>query len=278
MPGINSPSAKNYVVGKGFLIFTPVSQLGVVGTPFHLGNATKAVYTPAVNIAPHFSSMAGTKVQDFSTIIQLGGKCAVDLEEMTANNLALFFNGVVDASHPNAVSVGIYDSLAQLQGQLQYYATNSIGPRWNWNLSKVLCKPTGNFNPISDSYNAMTVEFQHVIDDEGLFGNMTLQPDLSTITPENIFAPYIDGPLLLGDTPAYAKVGEPMTANVGQWVGAQGFAYQWKLAGVNISLATNKIYVPVMGDVGSTLTCAITARNPNGTTTVVSGATLAVHA
>jgi hypothetical protein len=277
MPGINAPSAKNYVVGKGFLIFTPRTGLNA-NTAFHLGNCPKAVYTPNVNIAPHFSSMAGTKVQDFSTIIQLGGKVAVDLEELTANNLALFFNGVVDNSHPDAVSVGIYDALAQIEGKLEYHATNSIGPRWNWSFNRVLCAPTGNYSPISDSYNAMTVEMQHVIDDEGLFGSMTLQPDISTITPQNIFLPYIDGPLLLGDTPAYAKVGEVMTANVGQWVGAQGFAYQWSNSSGIISLATSKTYTPVSGDIGKTLTVAITARNANGTTTATSGATLAVHA
>ena len=277
MPGINAPNANNYVVGKGFLIFTP--SIGAnAGTPFHLGNCPKAVYTPAVNVAPHFSSMAGTKVQDFSTILQLGGKCAVDMEEFTANNLALFFNGVVDDSHPDAVSVGIFSALTQLEGRLQYFATNNIGPRWNWDLTRVLTNPTGNFNPISDSYNAMTVEFTHVIDDEGLFGTMTLQPDISTIEPENIFAPFIDGPLLLGDTPAYAKVGEIMVANVGQWVGAQGFTYQWKKAGVSISGATSKTYTPVVGDVGSALTVSVTARNANGTTTVTSGPTLDVHA
>jgi hypothetical protein len=277
MPGIRSPNANNYVVGKGFLIFTYLNGPNA-GQAFHLGNCPKAVYTPAVSVAPHFSSMAGTKVQDFSTILQLGGKCAVDMEELTANNLALFFNGVVDSSHPDAVHVGIYDALSQIEGQLQYYATNSIGPRWNWNLTRVLCNPTGNYSPISDTYNAMTVEFTHVIDDEGLFGTMTLQPDISTITPQNILVPFIDGPLHLGDVPAFAQVGEIMVANVGQWVGAQGYAYQWSNSSGVIGGATSKTYIPVSGDIGKTLTVAVTARNPNGNTTVSSGVTLAVHA
>jgi hypothetical protein len=274
MPGINSPSAKNYVVGKGFAIFTPDTTL----VPQHLGNMPKWIYSPKVNILPHFSSMAGIKVQDFSTILQAGGEVAADLEEMTAQNLALYFNGTVDKTDPNAVKVGIYDQLEQISGRMQFYATNNVGPRWNFDLTRVLISPTGQFNPISDQYNAMTVNMTHVIDDEGLFGTITLQPDIRTISPQNIFTPFIDGPLLLGDLPAFAKVGEIMQANVGQWIGAQGFAYQWYANAVLIGGATGKTYIPVSGDIGKPLTVLITARNSNGTTTQLSGPTLNVHA
>jgi hypothetical protein len=273
MPGIISPNPQNYQVGKGFAIFTPAG-----GVATHIGNMPKFVYTPEVNILPHFSSMAGIKVQDFSTILQAGGRIAADLEEMTAFNLSLFFNGTVDATNPSAVTVGMYNELAQISGALSFYATNNVGPRWNFNFTKVLLNPTGNFNPISDQYNAMTVNMTHVIDDNGLFGTMVLQPDIKTITPQNILLPFIDGPLFIGDEPAYAQVGETMTANVGQWIGAQGFTFQWKKGGVNISGATFKTYVPVTGDIGATLTVAVTATNANGSTLATSGPTLAVHA
>ena len=273
MSGIISPNPKNYVVGKGFAIFTPDG-----GVATHIGNMPKFIYTPDVPVLPHFSSMGGVKLQDFSTILQAGGKVAADLEEMTAFNLSLFFNGTVDATDPDNVTVGLYDQLEQISGALSFHATNNVGPRWNFNFTRVLLNPTGPFNPISDQYNAMTVNMTHVIDDEGLFGTIVLQPDIKTITPQNILLPFIDGPLHLGDEPAFAKVGEVMTANVGQWVGAQGFTYQWKKGGVDISLATAKTYTPVSGDIGSTLTVAVTARNANGTTAATSGPTMAVHA
>jgi hypothetical protein len=272
MPGIISPNSKNYQVGKGFLIFTPEG-----GVPFHLGNSPKMVYTPKITVLTHNSSMAGTKVQDASIITQKGGEIAVDLEEVTVNNLSLFFNGDIDTTDPDAVKVGIFSKNGQFTGRLQYYATNDVGPRYFIDYTRVLLSPTGNFNPISDAYNVMTITMTHVIDDDGLFGTMELQPDISTVTPFNVLLPFIDGPLKIGLSPAFAKVGEVMTANVGAWIGAQAFTYQWKSDGTPISGATFKTYTPVVGDAGAVLTVTVTAKNTNGTTSATSAGTQAVH-
>jgi hypothetical protein len=272
MPGIISPNPRNYQIGKGFAIFTPEG-----GIATHLGNMPKFVYSPAVTVLPHFSSMAGTSVQDFSVITREGGSIAADLEEMTAFNLSLFFLGTINSTNPSAVTVGIYDQLQQIAGRLQFYATNNVGPRWQMDYTKVLVSPTGQFNPISEGYNAMTVTMTHVIDDNGLFGSMTLQPDVKTVAPQNVLLPFIDGPLFLGDEPAFAQVGEVMTANVGQWIGAQGFTFQWKKAGVPIAGAISKTYIPVSGDAAAILTVTITGTNGIGSTVATSGPTLAVH-
>lgn len=272
MAGILSPDVRNLQVGKGFLLFTPEG-----GSVSHLGNCPKVVYTPRVTVLPHFSAMSGTKVQDFSIITQKGGEVAVDMEEMTANNLSLFFLGSVDSTDPDNVTVGIFDELQQIRGRLQYYATNDVGPRWYMDLTRVLLSPQGNFNPISDQYNVMTVTMTHVVDDSGLFGTLSLKPDVSTIAPENVLAPFISGPLHPGDTPAFAQVGEVMTVSVGAWIGSQGYTFQWKSGGSAISGQTEATYTPVVGDEGQTLTCDVTATNSVGSTTVTSGATMAVH-
>lgn len=273
MPGIQSPNPRNYAVSKGFCIFTPDDTL----VPQHLGNMTQWLYTPKVELLPHYSTMAPIKVQDFTTILQAGGSVRADLEEMTARNLSLFFQGSYDATDPNAVVVGIYDVLESITGRMQFYATNNVGPRYVFDLTRVQITPADALNMISDAYNKMPLTFSHIIDDEGLYGSITLQPDIRTITPANILLPFIDGPLNLGQSPAFAKVGEVMAANVGQWVGSQGFAYQWKKDSVIIGGATTKTYIPVTGDIGGVLTVAITARNGNGTTTATSGPTAAVH-
>jgi hypothetical protein len=274
MPGIQSPNPRNYAVSKGFSIFTPDDT----GVAHHLGNMTQWLYTPKVEILPHYSTMAPIKVQDFTTILQAGGSVKADLEEMTAYNLSLFFQGSVDVTDPDNVKVGIYDVLESITGRMQFYATNNVGPRWLFDLTRVQITPSDTLNMISDAYNKMPITLSHIIDDEGLFGTITLQPDIRTVTPTNIFLPFIDGPLHLGDDPAFAKVGEVMSANVGMWIASQGYAYQWKKGGVNIALATSKTYIPVSGDSGATLTVAVTARNANGTTTATSGVTMAVHA
>lgn len=274
MSGILSPSPRNYTVGKGFLIFSPDGDT----QSYHLGNCPKFVYTPKVTVLPHFSSMAGTKVQDWSIISQKGGEVAIDMEEMTAFNLSLFFNGDIDYADPDNVTVGIFSKNSQISGELKFYATNDAGPRWYFDLTRVLLNPTGNFNPISEQYNAMTVNCTHVIDDYGSFGTISLKPDVSTLAPENVLAPFIEGPLKIGDIPAFAKVGETMTIEPGAWIGAQRFAFQWKAAGSDIVGAVGKTYVPVSGDIGKTLTVNVTATNLIGSTTVLSTASMAVHA
>jgi hypothetical protein len=184
----------------------------------------------------------------------------------------------VNATNPSAVTVGIFDELQQIRGEFQFWATNNVGPRWKMDLTRVLINPTGPFNPISNEYNAMTINMQHVIDDNGLFGTMTLLPDVSAAAPTNSLLPFITGNLNIGETPAYAQVGEVMNVNVGAWIGAQQFSFQWKANNVVISGATAVSYTPVGGDSGKPLTVAVTGTNSVGSTTVTSTATQNVHA
>lgn len=274
MPGIQSPDVKNLTIPKGFSIFTPEGAVN----PTHLGKISKSVYTPKVTILPHFAQDVGTKVQDFSAITQLGGELAVTLEEMTAFNVALFFLGDADFTDPNAVLVTIFSQRKQIAGRWQFIATNDVGPRWYLDLHRVLISPTGAFNMIDDKYGELPLNAAHVIDDDGTWGTALLKPDVSTVAPENIFLPFIVGPLNPGMTPAFAKVGEVMTANVGAWVGQVGVAYQWKAAGVNVVGATSKTYVPQVADEGKELTVQVTMTNPVGSTVATSGPTQDVHA
>lgn len=273
MAGILSPDVRNLQIGKGICLFKPEGASEF----FALGNCPKLVYSPQVQVLPHFSAMAGTKVQDFSVITQKGGELAVDMEEMTANNLSLFFLGDIDATDPDNVIVGIFNELEQIRGNFRYFATNDVGPRWYMDLTRVLISPQGNFNPISDGYNTMTVTMTHVVDDNGLFGTLSLKPDVSTIAPENVLLPFISSPLRQGESPAYAQVGTELRVNVGGWVGAQRFDFQWFGDAAEISGATSPTYTPVAGDAGAVLTVRVTASNLIGSTQVTTVGTQAVH-
>lgn len=87
--------------------------------------------------------------------------------------------------------------------------------------------------------------------------------------PSNTAAPSISGT---------AQVGQTLTASNGTWVGAATitYSYQWKRAGSNIVGATSSTYVPVLADVGSTLTVDVTGTNADGSATATSAATSAV--
>ena len=134
----------NLVIPKGFLIFTEDGT----DTPIHLGNATKITYKPNVPVADHYTEMAGTKLLDFSTIIQKGGTIDMSLEERTAQNIAIFFLGVPTyGSGPfgSVASVGIFSRVNQIQGVMQVVASNDVGPRWMLDLTRVLIAPSGDY-------------------------------------------------------------------------------------------------------------------------------------
>jgi hypothetical protein len=76
-----------------------------------------------------------------------------------------------------------------------------------------------------------------------------------------------------------AQVGQTLTTTNGTWSNTPtSYAYQWKSAGSNVgtSIAT---YVPVVGDIGNTITCSVTATNGTGSSApAMSAATVAVVA
>ena len=92
----------------------------------------------------------------------------------------------------------------------------------------------------------------------------------SGAAPVNTAAPTISG------TP---QVGQTLTASQGTWSNTPtSYAYQWNRAGTPISGATSSTYVPVSGDIGSTLTVTVTAMNGTGSASATSAATAAVTA
>jgi hypothetical protein len=275
--GFTSPSPFNLVIPKGFMIFTEDGT----NDPVHLGNATKITYKPGVPVADHYTEMAGTKLLDFSTIIQKGGTIDMTPEERTAYNISLFFLGVptYGAGPYNSIaSVGIFSRTNQIQGVLQIIPTNDVGPRWSLYLTRVLIAPSGDYEMIGDNYAAMPLTMRHVVDDNLLFGNQYLLPDNSSVAPVNWFAPFISGPLQGSPPPAFAKVGEVMTVNIGAWTGPESYTYQWFANGHEIVGATGKTFTPTISQEGEVLTADVTATNSVGSTVVLSGPTLPVHA
>jgi hypothetical protein len=98
--------------------------------------------------------------------------------------------------------------------------------------------------------------------------------------PVNTVAPTITGT---------AQVGSTLTAGNGTWTGTPTptYTYEWlagavvtagvAVGGVVLNSVTNT-YVPNAADVGKTITCKVTGRNPAGTVTVATVVTAAVIA
>jgi hypothetical protein len=268
--GVTSPDVSNLAVGKGFILFKPTDQSDF----FHLGNVPTFTFTPKVTVLDHYSSMAGTKIKDLTIVTEKSGEVKMDLEELTAQNLALLMMGDVgdDGGTPPNPQVQIF-SRDSLVGELKFYATNDVGPRWYVDLLSVNLTPAGDFSPIVDNAFVKMIVQGSVQAVDGVFGTMTLMAPVSTLSPENVLLPTISGATGAGGAPKTADV---LTASVGGWIGASSYTYQWKSGTTTmtaISGATSKSYTIVTGDVTKKLEVEVTGTNPRGTTTATSAQT-----
>lgn len=253
--GILSPSTDNLLVGKGFLIFRPVGEDDF----FHLGNVPSFEFTPTVELLDHFSSMAGTKERDLRIVTQKLATLKIVMEEFTKRNLGLMLMGDVDDTDPDNIVIDVFSTTA-LTGELRFYATNDVGPRWRFFLNKVQFTPGGSFSPISDGINSMTVTGD-VYAVDGDWGKAYL---VKATIPVNITLPFIVGTV---------AEDEIVTVSNGGWLDADSFTYQWKSGGVDISDATEKTFTITAAEVGDPLTCVVTGHNESGTAAATSVAT-----
>ncbi len=253
-----APSTDNYVIGKGFLIFKPVGELDF----FHLGNVPNFVFTPAVTKLDHFSSQEGTKEKDASIVTEKTGTVKITMEEFTKRNLGILLMGDVDDSDPDNIIIDIFSTTA-LTGELRFYATNDVGPRWRFFLNKVQFTPSGDFSPISDAYANMVVTGD-VFAVDGVWGTATL---VAAAVPVNVTLPIISGTV---------AEGEILTVNNGGWLDVDTFTYVWKADAVTIGGATEKTYTLQVADHGKVITCVVTGHNTLGTASATSVATEAV--
>jgi hypothetical protein len=92
---------------------------------------------------------------------------------------------------------------------------------------------------------------------------------IAAAAPANTALPAITGT---------AQVGQTLTASTGTWTGSPtSYSYQWKRGVTNVGSNQNT-YVPVSGDVGSTITVTVTATNAGGSASATSAATSTVTA
>lgn len=86
--------------------------------------------------------------------------------------------------------------------------------------------------------------------------------------PANTVAPVVSGT---------ATQGQTLSCTTGTWTGYAdlSYTYQWKRSGANIGGATSSTYLLVLADVGSTISCEVTAANylANASTPKISNST-----
>ena len=257
-----SPTTGNYLIGKGFIL---IKEEGA-SVYRHVGNVPSLEITPAVDTLDHFSSMEGTKAKDETIVLTKSGQIKMTMEEITAKNIALLMLGDVVEDGYGGESINLF-SRSSITSAFRFYGNNDKGPRWFFDLPKVIWNPSGAFAPISDQYANLQATGEWTADN-GNFGTATLKAAAGTVAPENVLVPIIGGDKREGGT---------LKCFIGGWIGATAYTYVWKNAAVAISgpAETDSTYVVRAGDAGDSITCTVTATNAIGSTSATTAAVVA---
>ena len=168
-----SPNVNNYHIGKGIVTF---KETGSTGSPVDIGNAPSFIYTPTVTKLEHFSSREGVKVKDFTAVTQAGATIKLTLDEITADNLAMFLLGEVDVTVPGAITIAAMKKI-EFVGTMQVTGTNDIGQQVDWT-GIVSFVPSGDFSFITDKDEFSLIQLEAEVqkdDTDGSFGTITVR-------------------------------------------------------------------------------------------------------
>ena len=165
-----SPSVQNYHIGKGIVSFKETG--GSVFTD--LGNAPSFTYSPTIEKLEHFSSREGVKTKDFTAVTTVGATITLELDEITALNLAMFALAEMDDTVPTAVTLSGLTK-TEFTGDIQCVGTNDIGQKVDF-MATVSFVPSGEFSFITDedNFSVITLEAEVQKDEDGAFGVWTI--------------------------------------------------------------------------------------------------------
>lgn len=95
MVAFNTPltHTDDYVFGRGVCFFAPFDANGVPMGERDLGNTPGVTLTVTSEKAEHFSSRTGLRLKDLSVTISVAFDSTITLEDISADNLALFVAG-----------------------------------------------------------------------------------------------------------------------------------------------------------------------------------------
>ncbi len=136
----------------------------------NLGNCPEFEFTPNIERLDHFSSMAGVKTKDKSVVMSKAGSLRIQMEELTADNLANAVMGTIETQTDGDAVVNIMD-LEVLAYKVRFTGTNDVGRKTIWNFERVEFSPSAAINPISDEWMNFEITGETVAV-SGVFGNI----------------------------------------------------------------------------------------------------------
>jgi hypothetical protein len=148
-----SPNVLNYFIGKGDVYFKPVGDPDSAYE--HIGNVPKFALTPKPEVKKHYSSMTGTKTQDFVAIISKEAEVAISVEEFTPDNLLIALLGEENSD-------GSIELLAakSIERAVQLRGTNDIGRKVELTLNRVFFDVNKAVSLIGDDFGELPLTGQ----------------------------------------------------------------------------------------------------------------------
>jgi hypothetical protein len=156
-----APSTGNYYLGKGVLKFDRFDALGLPTGLRDMGNAPNFTIQPVVETLPHYSSRGGIREKDLEVVTLVGATVKFTLDEYDRQNLAAAVLGDVSGMVVRGLT------MPQIEGQLQFFGSNDVGPNYNATIHRVRLKPTSEIPFITDDWGKVEFEGEVLSDVAG---------------------------------------------------------------------------------------------------------------
>jgi len=141
-----------YQIPRGRVFFDPFAADGVTLTgERYIGNCPGVTLAIATQKAEHYSSEAGLRQKDKSVLVQVDRTGKLDCDNMSLDNMALFFSGEVEAIAQTSTSVTneAVSALADRYYQLGYGTSTPGGAR---NVSAVVVEADAAIWAVATAY------------------------------------------------------------------------------------------------------------------------------
>lgn len=164
----NSPDVMNYFSGTGICYFKRTGE----SEYRDLGNAPAVSVGPVLETREHKTSRAGSRSVDRIFTTSKKGELKVSLDEITPENLALFFLGDVSVDTAgNSVVSGFTNN--SVTGAFRIVGTNEIGSKYQFDALNVQFIPSGEFSFIADEESVIELTANISQDDDGNYFTIT---------------------------------------------------------------------------------------------------------
>lgn len=199
-----APSTTNYTLGKGMLYLARYSEDAAVTEADFKAMGNCPTLTVAVNQEKleHYSSMGGVNKKDAETTTTLGYTLSPTTDEITNDNLAIFFQGQM---LPNGKIKGLADTNQEFA--LRFVTDNPMGPNRVWDFHRVKLAGNGDAALIGSEWMQLGLTGEGLADDkwhaDSTFFDITPAADPKPISPWAAGASYAAGDFVTNTTSTY---------------------------------------------------------------------------